>query len=109
ADERAPTLSPNRAPAPTANGWNTPDAAASYSASDPPAGLADPATGVFTFTAEGAGQGHTFTVTDLAGNSASASVTGVNIDKTAPTISGAPDRAANGHAWDTAARVVSLS
>src|SRR5205814_4614270 len=70
---------------------------------------ADPATGGHTFTAEGAGQAHTFTVTDLAGNSSSASVSGVNIDKTAPTVSGAADRTANANNWYNADVTVSFN
>src|SRR6185436_11041334 len=58
------------------------------------------ASGSFTFTLEGAGQSHEFSVTDKAGNTASASVTGVNIDKTAPTINASRSPAANGNGWN---------
>ena len=66
-------------------GWNNTNVIASYTASD--ANLADPATGNYTFGSEGSGQSHTFTVTDRAGNSASATISDVGIDKTAPTLS----------------------
>ena len=59
---------------------------ASYTASDPLAGLSSPATASFAFTQSGAGQSHTFTVTDLAGNVTTATVGPVNIDLTAPTV-----------------------
>jgi ribosomal protein L24 len=52
-----------------------------------------------TVSTEGSGQSVTGSVTDLAGNSASVTVTGINIDKTAPVISGAPTTAANGAGW----------
>src|SRR6185369_9255751 len=85
------------------------DVASSYAASDALSGLASAATGSFTFASEGAGQSHTFTVTDLAGNSASACVKNVNIDKTAPTITGSPDRAANANNWYNADVTVSFN
>ena len=65
----------------------TPTSRASYTASDALSGLSSLASGTNVFSAEGTGQSHTFTVTDLAGNSASASISNVNIDKTAPTLS----------------------
>jgi hypothetical protein len=85
-DETVPSITAQRDTPANSFGWNNTDVASSYSASDALSGLATPATGSFNFTAEGAGQSHTFTVTDLAGNSANASVTGINIDKTNPTI-----------------------
>jgi CRISPR/Cas system type I-B associated protein Csh2 (Cas7 group RAMP superfamily) len=84
-DLTSPTITAQRDTAANSNGWNNTDVHSSYAASDALSGLASPATGTFTFTAEGAGQSHTFTVTDAAGNSSSATVSGVNIDKTAPT------------------------
>ncbi len=88
-DKTTPNISATRTPYANAFGWNDTDVVASYTASDALAGLANgsPANGSFTFSAEGANQSHTFTVIDLAGNAASASVTGINIDKTAPTVS----------------------
>src|SRR5207247_1865670 len=85
-----------------ANGWNNTDVQASYTASDAGSGL-DTAAGdatPFTFTSEGAGQSHAFTVHDLAGNSASATVSDVNIDKTAPTITAQRDTPANADGWN---------
>jgi hypothetical protein len=94
-DSTAPVIVAQRDTAANAYGWNNTDVLSSYSASDALAGLLSPATGAFTFGAEGANQSHTFTVTDLAGNSASATVSGINIDKTAPTIAAHRDTAAN--------------
>ncbi len=83
-----PTISAQRITSANANGWNNTSVAISYTASDANSGLAadSPATGTFTFTTQGAAQSHTFTVTDVAGNSASATVAAVNIDETPPTI-----------------------
>jgi hypothetical protein len=91
-DKTAPTISAERAPLANAYGWNNTDVTARYAAGDGLSGLADgsPASGAFTFTAEGADQAHTFTVEDLAGNAASVTISAVRIDKTAPAISCSP-------------------
>ena len=91
-DKAAPTITAERAPLANVYGWNNTDVTARYAAGDDLSGLADgsPASGAFTFTAEGADQAHTFTVEDLAGNTASATVSAVSIDKTAPAISCTP-------------------
>ncbi|MBW3597896.1 MAG: cadherin-like domain-containing protein [Planctomycetes bacterium] len=85
-DKTAPSITAQRDTAANAHGWNNTDVASSYSAADALSGLLSSASGSHTFTAEGANQSHTFTVEDKAGNSASATVGGVNIDKTAPVI-----------------------
>ncbi len=85
-DKTPPTITATRDVPANGFGWNNTNVPASYIASDGLSGLADPASGSYLFVAEGAGQSHTFTVIDLAGNSASATVSGINIDKTPPTI-----------------------
>ena len=87
-DKTAPTIDAARVTQANAAGWNRTDVLVGYNASDATSGLAanSPAQGAYTFNAEGAGQSHTFTVEDLAGNSSSATVGDVNIDKTAPTV-----------------------
>lgn len=87
-DKTAPAISTTRTPA-NSNGWNKGNVVATYTATDTLSGLSSgaPASGTKTFTAEGANQSHTFTMTDKAGNTSSATVGNVNIDKTAPTIS----------------------
>jgi glucose/arabinose dehydrogenase len=100
-DKTSPTINSARAPEANSHGWNNTDVVASYSASDSLSGLGDASapTGTFTFTDEGADLSHTFTVTDAAGNSSTASVSQVRIDKTRPTLSAAPDRAPNARGW----------
>jgi pectin methylesterase-like acyl-CoA thioesterase len=87
-DKTAPVIDAARVTHANAAGWNKTDVLAAYTATDATSGLAanTPAQGAYIFTAEGLSQAHTFTVEDLAGNAASATVSGVNIDKTAPTI-----------------------
>jgi hypothetical protein len=87
-DKTKPSITASRTPAPNSFGWNNVDVTASYTAGDALSGLdaSSPATGSHLFNTEGVNQSHTFTVTDKAGNSESASISNVNIDKTAPAI-----------------------
>ncbi len=79
-------------------GWYNTDVTVHFDATDALSGIAT-ITPDQTLTSEGAGQSVTGTATDKAGNSASYTVSGINIDKTAPTITGAPTTPANAHGW----------
>ena len=72
-------------PAPNANGWNNTPVTVTFTCSDALSGLAPgsppPPT---TLSSEGAGQSAAGICTDVAGNSASATVSNINIDLTAP-------------------------
>jgi hypothetical protein len=83
---------------PNANGWFNSDVTVHFEASDVVSGLAS-VTQDITLTAEGNDQGVIGTAVDNAGNSASFTVKGINIDRTAPTIDGAPDWSANNNGW----------
>src|SRR5207237_1260204 len=48
---------------------------------------------------EGANQSANGAAVDAAGNSASAGLTGINVDKTAPSLSGAPTTSPNADGW----------
>lgn len=85
-DATAPMISGSRTPAANGAGWNNTDVAVSFTCNDGLSGLAS-CTGDTTLSAEGAGQSTTGTATDLAGNTAEASIGGINIDKTAPAAS----------------------
>ena len=85
-DRTPPSIHVSRSPEANVAGWNNTTVTASYVAEDGLSGLASPPSGSFAFTTEGASQAHTFTVTDLAGNSAQASVEGVHIDLTPPLV-----------------------
>ena len=90
-DKTPPSITDARTPAPNANGWNNSDVTVSFSCADALSGLAPgspPANTVIS--AEGVNQKVSGACQDLAGNTASATLTGINIDKTAPTISGMP-------------------
>ena len=100
-DKTAPTITAARAPLANEHGWNNVNVTASFTCSDALSGLAAGACpGNAVMSAEAAAQSRNGTVTDLAGNSASASVTDVNIDKTAPAVTGARVTPANGFGWN---------
>ncbi|MEW1954389.1 PxKF domain-containing protein [Terrabacter sp. NPDC080008] len=98
-DLSSPSITPSQSPAQNANGWNNTDVAVSFACADQTtlSGLKD-CTPPVTVSTEGKAQQVKGTATDNAGNSTNASTT-VNIDKTAPTITGATDRAANPAGW----------
>jgi len=109
-DKTAPTISGSRTPAANGAGWNNTDVAVSFTCADGLSGLN--ATGCpadRTLSGEGASQSTSGTVTDNAGNSASATISGISIDKTAPTISGSPSLAANANGWNNADVTVSFA
>jgi hypothetical protein len=105
-DNVAPTLNGSRSPAANAQGWNNVDVTASWSCTDATSGVAS-APASQTVTTEGASQSRTGTCTDVAGNSASSTVTGISIDKTAPSLTGSRAPAANANGWNNANVVAS--
>jgi len=100
-DATAPAVSASASPAANANGWNNTDVTVSFSGSDSLSGIASCDAPV-VLSSEGAGP-------DLAGNSASATASGINIDKTAPTVSASASPAANANGWNNTDVTVSFS
>jgi large repetitive protein len=96
-DKTKPTINGSRAPAANGDGWNNTDVTVSFNAADALSGV-DTTTGDQTLT-EGENQSVTGTVVDAAGNDASDTVSGINVDETDPTLSGKPTTAANGNGW----------
>jgi hypothetical protein len=101
-DKTLPTATASRTPGANASGWNNTNVTVSFSCADPGA----QASGVkscpapVTRSVEGANQSVSGSATDDADNaSAVASVGGINIDKTAPSLSGAPTSAPNADGW----------
>lgn len=97
-DEDAPTITGARSPEANAAGWTNSDVTVSFTTGDALSGVASKSADSKTF-GEGKAQSHSGSVTDNAGNTASATVSGVNVDKTAPTLSGAPTTDHNGSGW----------
>lgn len=83
-DKTAPSVSATASGTKNAAGWYKEDVEVSYSATDDRSGVASVSPA--TVLGEGADQSASGTATDAAGNSATAGVTGINVDKTAPEL-----------------------
>lgn len=106
-DKTPPTISHSQLPVANGNGWNNGDVTVTFVCGDALSGLAS-CTDPQTVTTEGQLQEVTGTALDNAGNSATDPTT-VSIDKSAPTISAAADRAANINGWYNADVMVSFT
>jgi large repetitive protein len=95
-------------PGANVNGWNNTDVTVTFACADPGPASGGQASGIkssrspVTKSTEGADQSVAGTATDKADNSASTTVSGINIDKTAPTLSGTPTAGPNGFGCFTA-------
>ncbi len=100
-DTTAPTITfDSRTPA-NANGWNNGDVTVTWTCSDVGGSGVIAATVSETVSTEGENQSATGTCEDFAGNTASDTQTGINIDLTDPTVSfDHVDPAANGNGWN---------
>jgi hypothetical protein len=89
-DKTNPTISASRSPQPNANGWNNGDVSVSLACADVLSGIKScTGGGTKVVSTEGANQSVTATAVDNADNSASTTVSPINVDKTAPALSGA--------------------
>ena len=85
-DKTAPTASASASPAANSNGWNNTDVTVSFSGSDGLSGI-ESCDAPLMLSGEEAAQSASGTCTDKAGNeSAVATASGINIDKTSPTV-----------------------
>ncbi len=100
-DKTGPTVTGSRTPAANSHGWNNTDVTASFTTTDELSGVVTHAAGK-VFNTDGANQSVTGTGTDVAGNSANDTVSGVNVDKTPPTLTpGTPAGTAGSNGWYT--------
>lgn len=106
-DETKPAIDGSASPAAT-NGWNNTDVTVSFSCSDATSGVAS-CTSDVTLSGEGAGQSVTGTAIDHAGNSESDTVSGINIDKTAPTANATVSPGPNANGWNNGPVTVAFS
>ncbi len=101
-DGAPPTIEGSRSPAANENGWNNSDVVVSFACNDAASGIASCAEPT-PLSAEGQNQSVTGTAVDNVGYTASATVGGINIDKTAPTITAsaktADDKAYTADSW----------
>ncbi len=100
-DKTPPTTQGTASPPPNAAGWNKSDVTVSFTGTDGLSGIAGCSPSVILNT-EGANQSKSGTCTDNAGNvSQPAMVTGINLDKTPPTLTfGTATPSANGSGWN---------
>jgi hypothetical protein len=98
-DATNPTITGSRSPLANGFGWNNEDVSVSFSCGDSLSGVAL-CVGDQTVSAEGAGQSVAGNAEDKAGNTNSAAVSGINLDKTNPTIAGSASPAANAAGWN---------
>jgi hypothetical protein len=85
-DRTAPTLNGVPTTSPNANGWYKNDVTIHWTASDALSGLAGPTPADSTITGEGNSLSSTASISDLAGNSKATTVSGIKIDRTAPSV-----------------------
>jgi hypothetical protein len=85
-DKTAPTITATAVSAKNAAGWYNQDVTVSYTATDAESGVSG--TPASDTLGEGANQSASATVTDAAGNSSTAGVSGINVDKTNPVLTG---------------------
>jgi hypothetical protein len=85
-DKTPPEISGAATTSPNGNLWYKTDVTVHFTASDVGGSGVASVTPNTTLTSEGAGQHVIGTAADLAGNSATYTVSGINIDKTAPTL-----------------------
>jgi large repetitive protein len=97
-DKTAPTITGSRTPGANANGWNNTDVTASFVCSDA-GSLIKTCDPNITLSGNGLGQSATGTAVDNADNTSTATVSNINIDKIAPSLSGAPLTSPNGAGW----------
>jgi hypothetical protein len=107
-DATAPTINGSRSPAANGAGWNNAAVTVSFSCSDALSGV-DSCSSPTTLSGQGANQSVTGNATDKAGNTASDVVSGINIDLTAPSISGSRTPSANANGWNNGAVTVSFT
>ena len=106
-DTIAPFISGVRTPSANAAGWNSGDVIVEFACIDADSAIQS-CTGPVALSTEGAGQSVTGTAVDAAGNSATATVSGINIDKTGPTLEPRASRPPDHGSWYTAPVTISF-
>jgi len=98
-DTVAPGIKGARTPAANAHGWNNTDVDVTFTCSDADSGVVEGCGPDATVTNEGANQTVVGNAQDVAGNKSSATVDNINIDKTAPGLTGTATINPNAAGW----------
>lgn len=96
-DATPPTIIASRAPLPNARGWNNVTVTAMFACSDGASGVAS-CPGPIAL-GDGSGQSASATAVDAAGNTATTSVVGINVDTKPPALIGTPVGQPNPAGW----------
>jgi hypothetical protein len=107
-DATNPTIGGSSNFAPNAHGWSKTDVLVSFACDDALSGVAS-CTSPVTLSSDGDGLSVTGTAVDNAGNSAGATVSGIRLDTTPPTVSGATSPSANAAGWHRSDVIVSFT
>lgn len=106
-DRTPPVIDGRQTPQANALGWNNSDVSVAFTCSDALAGVdGGTVSPQIMMTLEAANQAAAGSCRDRAGNDASTTVSGINIDKTAPVITGSADRQPNDAGWYNSAVTV---
>lgn len=105
-DRTPPVITAVISPTPNSANWNNTDVTVSFTCSDAGSGVAICPAPIHV-TAEGANQVFTGSATDVAGNTATTSVT-LNIDKTPPVITASVAPQPNANQWNNTAVTVTF-
>jgi hypothetical protein len=107
-DRTAPTISGSPTTVANGKGWYKDDVTIDWTCADALSGIvACPGNSVIS--TEGSNRSAEESVSDKAGNSASATVSGINLDKTDPTVTPAVAPAANTYGWHNANATVKFT
>jgi hypothetical protein len=106
-DKTLPVITAAAIPAPNGAGWNTSNVTVTFTCSDTGSGVSVCPSPI-QVTTDGASQSISGSVTDKAGNTATASVI-INLDKTAPAIGAAVTPTPNAAGWNNSTVTVSFS
>jgi len=105
-DKTPPNITASTSPAPNANGWNSSDVTVSFNCGDALSGIFSLTPDV-TVQAEGQNQLVLGTCIDIAGNSATVTVT-VSLDKTPPIMNATTDPLPNANGWNNSNVLISF-
>ncbi len=97
-DNVLPSITGSRTPQANGHGWDKTSVTVAFSCSDAETAIAS-CTPETLLENEGAGQSTSGTAIDMAGNQKTATVANINIDKTAPTLTGAATTNPNTFLW----------
>jgi len=109
-DETPPVITASRSPSPNGAGWNDTAVTVTFTGTDALSGIAaNGCTAPVTLSSNGAAQSVAGQCTDNAGNVASTTVTGINIDTSPPTAVASRTPSPNANGWNNTNVTVSFT